>query len=337
MIDSEWETHPLSGRDLAAASGVPFWSPDSHFIGYWYERKIWKIEATGGTPQSVVEYNGLWGGGAWNQDDLIVYGDRRVGLFPVPAEGGVPVQITALDPVRHETSQYCPSFLPDGKRFVYIRGSTDEGKSAIYVGSLDARPEQQSTKPLVVSNSQPVYAPSAEPDMGYLLFVQGTRLMAQRFDTRRLELKGRAGRHMDRPGCRSRFLPPSLGSAASAAWLGFRLRHVDVEGSSIEFASVQPGNGLVRLAIVAHLDESEASGAAGFAICDHVDAVDGAVRLEHGANCVFGSPEAEITYKDICHLVFFLELAAQRIEGQDRDGFPDYARDPNRRNCQIAS
>ncbi len=110
----------------------------------------------------------------------------------MPASGGVPVQITALDPARQENLHYCPSFLPDGRHFVYTRASTDEAKSAIYLGSVDAKPEQQSSKPLVASNWQPVYAPSADPSTGYLLFIRGGTLMAQPFDNRRLELKGQA-------------------------------------------------------------------------------------------------------------------------------------------------
>jgi len=59
-------------------------------------------------------------------------------------------------------------------------------------GSLDAKPEQQSSKPLVNSNWPPRYAPSAEPGIGYLLFVREETLMAQPFDNRRLELTGQA-------------------------------------------------------------------------------------------------------------------------------------------------
>jgi hypothetical protein len=44
---------------------------------------------------------------------VIVFGDRRIGLIRVPASGGVPVQITALDPVRHENNHYEPSFLAE--------------------------------------------------------------------------------------------------------------------------------------------------------------------------------------------------------------------------------
>ncbi|MCX6621931.1 MAG: hypothetical protein NTY38_12830, partial [Acidobacteria bacterium] len=75
---------------------------------------------------------------------------------------------------------------------VYVRSSPDKGKSAIYLGSLDAKPEQQSSKALVASNSQPVYAPSADPGTGYLLFVRAGTLMAQPFDNRRLQIKGQA-------------------------------------------------------------------------------------------------------------------------------------------------
>ncbi|MGD1071127.1 MAG: protein kinase [Bryobacteraceae bacterium] len=180
-------------RDLAAADNVvPFWSPDSRFIGYADQGKLKKVEAAGGPPQTVADLRSdyVWGDGAWNQNDVIVFGDRPIGLFRVPASGGVPVQITALDPARHENSQYSPSFLPDERHFVYIRASTDEGKSAIYLGSVDAGPKQQSSSPLVATNSQPRYAPSADPGTGYLLFVRAGNLMAQPFDNRLLELKG---------------------------------------------------------------------------------------------------------------------------------------------------
>jgi eukaryotic-like serine/threonine-protein kinase len=178
-------------RNLAAAEGSPFWSPDSRFIGYPFDRKLKKIEPTGGPPQTVADLSGGWGAGAWNQDGVIIFGSTR-GLFRVPASGGVPDQITAVDPARTEESHYCPSFLPDGRHFVYIRSSTAGEKSAIYVGSLDAKPEQQSSNPLVASNWGPVYTPSSDPDTGYLLFMREGTLMAQPFDNHRLQLKGQA-------------------------------------------------------------------------------------------------------------------------------------------------
>jgi len=179
-------------RDLTATNGTPFWSPDSRFIGFPLQNKLKKIEATGGPSQTVSDLPGSWGAGAWNQDDVIVFGAIPGGLFRVPASGGVPVQITAFDPARQERSHYWPFFLPDGRHFVYIRASNDTEKSAIYLGSVDAKPEQQSSKPLVASNWGPEYAPSADPSTGYLLFMREGTLMAQPFDNRRMELKGQA-------------------------------------------------------------------------------------------------------------------------------------------------
>src|SRR6267154_4692855 len=191
--DRLWVRFLVSGesRDLAAADDSPFWSPDSRFVGYASVKKVKKIEATGGPPQTVAELTDFWGAGAWNQDDVIVIG-APTGLFRVPASGGVPVQVTAVDPARQERNHFCPSFLPDGRHFVYIRGSAGTEKSGVYLGSVDAKPEQQSSKFLVASNWGPVYAPSADPSTGYLLFMRKGTLMAQSFDNRRLELKGQA-------------------------------------------------------------------------------------------------------------------------------------------------
>jgi hypothetical protein len=52
------------------------------------------------------------------------------GLFSVLASGGVPVQITAVDPARHEIFHAGPSFLPNGRHLIFLGYSTDREKSA---------------------------------------------------------------------------------------------------------------------------------------------------------------------------------------------------------------
>ncbi len=189
-LESE-EWHNLAD----AQKGAIFWSPDSRFIGYPYKGKLRKIEAIGGSPQTITELRSdMWGCGAWNKNDVIVFGDLPVGLFRVPASGGVPIQITARDPAQlKDKGHFCPSFLPDGRHFVYTRNSAEDGgKGYIYLASVDATPAQQSSVPLLSTNSQPIYAPTRDPDMGYLLFVRNGTLVAQPFDNRRLEPKGEA-------------------------------------------------------------------------------------------------------------------------------------------------
>jgi len=178
-------------RNLTAAGGTPFWSPDSRFIGYAMREgkamKLKKIEATGGEPQTLADIPG-WGNAAWSQDGVIVFGAGiTAGLFKVPAAGGTPIPVTPID-----IPAWVPFFLPDGRHFFYDRRLSDQSRSAIYLGSLDLKPEQQPSKPLVKSHWLPLYSPSADPGLGYLLFVTGKRLMAQPFDNRRLELTGPA-------------------------------------------------------------------------------------------------------------------------------------------------
>jgi Tol biopolymer transport system component len=85
-----------------------------------------------------------------------------------------------------------PSFLPDGRHFIYMRRSTTPENTGIYVGSLDAKPEEQSVKQLVATRYGAAYVPSSDPGMGHLLFVRDRTLMAEPFDARRLELAGDA-------------------------------------------------------------------------------------------------------------------------------------------------
>jgi len=184
-------------RDLSEATGTPFWSRDSRFIGYSVagstslngQLKI--IDPAGGPPRTVTDYSGLWGGGTWNRDGVVVFSTRSA-TFRVPAVGGVPVQITAVDSARQETIHYSPSFLPDGRHFLYTKRSRDDMKSAVYIGSVDAKPEQQSSVPLVSSWWGSRYAPSANAAIGYVLFVREETLMAQPFDNRQLKLIGQA-------------------------------------------------------------------------------------------------------------------------------------------------
>lgn len=101
----------------------------------------------------------------------------------VSAAGGTPQQLTALDPARQENSHRYPSFLPDGRHFLFTARSSQRENTAIYVGSLDSR----EIKRILTEQSNAVYV---RP--GYLLFARDGSLMAQRFDSTRLDLSGEA-------------------------------------------------------------------------------------------------------------------------------------------------
>ncbi len=162
----------------------PFWSPDSRTIGYYNgDGKLMKIPASGGTPAIIVNLsNGR--GGSWGRDGTIVFAPSSDGpLMRVSAAGGEPVAATVLDTTRRESGHRFPCFLPDGEHFLFVALPGSPAGYDIFVGSLRSR----AVKRLLTAQSAAVYA---EP--GYLLFERGGRVMAQRFDSQRLELRGEA-------------------------------------------------------------------------------------------------------------------------------------------------
>jgi Tol biopolymer transport system component len=184
------ESRPLPrAGDLSASSII--WSGDSRFIGFVGGRgTLSKIDINGGRVQAIGDVPEGWGGGAWNRDDVIVLGQAEGGLLRLSGAGGAPTLLTRLDPSRQEVGHGGPRFLPDGRHFIYSRASRIPDYTALYVGSVDAGPDEQPAQPLLVTDSRPAYAPSSDPDRGYLLAVREGVLLAYPFDNRRLTLAG---------------------------------------------------------------------------------------------------------------------------------------------------
>ena len=113
------------------------------------------------------------------------------GLLRVRETGGAASPVTALDTSRKEEFHLLPSFLPDGRHFVYLRVSPSAPEtSGTYVGTLDAKPDEQSTQRLMPYAVGLTYAPAGDSGPGRLLFLREGTLMAQPFDAKRLALAG---------------------------------------------------------------------------------------------------------------------------------------------------
>lgn len=192
------EVRPLAGTESANNLPPPvFWSPDSRFIAFSFtpgpfaDGQLKKLDISGGTPQTLCDVSGAVSGGTWNRDGVILFASNRApGLFRVLASGGVATPVTALDQSHGETAHRYPHFLPDGHHFLYLRVVTDPQRMGIYAGSIDAKPEEQSLKPILLSDRQAMYAASPPNTSGRLLFLRDTTLFAQPFDPTRLELSG---------------------------------------------------------------------------------------------------------------------------------------------------
>jgi Tol biopolymer transport system component len=108
-------------------------------------------------------------------------------IYKASSSGATPTAVTTVEKGASEVHYY-PSFLPDGRHFLFLARRTPLGTSAIYLGSLDS----PKTWSLLPAESQALYAPS-----GHLLFLRSQTLMAQPFDARSLELRGEASPVVD--------------------------------------------------------------------------------------------------------------------------------------------
>ena len=193
------QARALDGTDNAIS--FPIWSPDSRLVmfeTYQGSAKLLKIDASGGPPEMISDIGGAIPamGGFWTADNRIFFGQPRSGVRVVAATGGPPS--TLVRPRGGEAQEF-PSVLPDGHHFLYlnIANATDAG---VYLASLDAKPEQQELKKVLAERSPAAYAPdlnagSGNSKKGFLLFLRGHgrrggTLIAQPFDTKKLELAG---------------------------------------------------------------------------------------------------------------------------------------------------
>ncbi len=161
---------------------VPFWSPDGTSIGFFAQGKLKRIAFSGGPATTICDAV-LGYGGAWSKDGVIVFAPAQFGrgLYRVPESGGTPTPVTSLDATRLETGHIYPSFLPDGRHFVFLATSGQPDQRGIRAGSID----QQQSNFFVRSDSNGEYSSA-----GYLLFVRGRRILAQKLDASNLSLKG---------------------------------------------------------------------------------------------------------------------------------------------------
>jgi Tol biopolymer transport system component len=180
------EARPLPGTE-GSGQTPPFWSPDSRSVAFNADGKLKRIDIAGGPAQTLCDAP-LVLGGSWNQAGVILFTQYPGSIMRVSARGGVAVPVTKLDGSRQESTHGFPSFLPDGRHFVYLRHSG--ATSGTYVGSLDADSNEIGAKRVLDSPFETAYVPFPSSGHGQLLFRRDSTLLAQPFDDRALALVG---------------------------------------------------------------------------------------------------------------------------------------------------
>ena len=179
-VDRLWvqSLDSLTPQTLVDGAESPFWSPDSQWIGFFApgEGQLKKVAVSGG-PARVICAAAIIDVPTWHSNGTILFAQTDVGIFRVPADGGTPTQVTRFDATRREINHLWPTWLPDGRHFIYTATSLDargiRAPRTVYVRSVDA------DDPLLLmrAESRVMYSPP-----GYLLYVDQGALLAQAFD-----------------------------------------------------------------------------------------------------------------------------------------------------------
>jgi Tol biopolymer transport system component len=172
------QTRMVPGTDGAS---FPFWSPDGRHLGFCADRKLKRVGIDGESLLVLCNAASLRGA-AWGVKDVIVFAPSADGpIMMVPATGGEPKPATTLDKATGETGHRLPSFLPDGRRFLYVALPERTDGYPTKVGSLDGEPGPT----VVTARSVAIYA---RP--GYLVYLTSDSVSARPFDADTLKVSG---------------------------------------------------------------------------------------------------------------------------------------------------
>ncbi len=166
------------------ANGSPFWSPDGRYVAATTMGKQLRRFEVGTQHTATICTVDTSYSGAWAPDGTIIIGLLKDGIYRVSANGGAMYRVTTLDSSRGETRHIALQFLPDGRRFLYIAGSTDPGRNMLTVGSLDS---SERTPIMPVLSTTHFAARPGQSTEGYLVYAANSMITAAAFNARTLK------------------------------------------------------------------------------------------------------------------------------------------------------
>ena len=140
------DTLYLRPLDITEAIAIPdtggadhhAWSPDSQWLSFHKDEQLWKVPATGGTPQTLGSVAGAFnraGGVGWTPSGDLIFtsGDDR-GLWTMSARGGEEREILAQI-AETENDFHDATVLPDGRGAIFVvhRITDSQGNDTIAV------------------------------------------------------------------------------------------------------------------------------------------------------------------------------------------------------------
>ena len=128
----QWDSVPIRGTVGATR---PFLSPDGQWVAFTAGRSLKKVAIGGGPTIDLAELDwggGSWG----SNDQIVYTRAYNSGLWKISATGGSPQMLTSPDHSRGELAHWWPQILPDGDNVLFTSFSTPIERSSIVVRSL---------------------------------------------------------------------------------------------------------------------------------------------------------------------------------------------------------
>ncbi len=177
------EPRRITGTENAR---FPFWAPDGRRLGFFAGGELKVVDLIGGAVRSLArtDMSPDVRGATWGAGDVIVFAPRFTGgLLQINASEGTPAApATQLDATRQEGTHRWPSFLPDGRRFLfYAAKGTGTEPGEVRLGTVGSGVAHT----LTPAHSGAVFLPPR-----FILFVLGQSLVAQEIDLDRPRLVG---------------------------------------------------------------------------------------------------------------------------------------------------
>jgi DNA-binding winged helix-turn-helix (wHTH) protein/Tol biopolymer transport system component len=177
---SLWMTDFTGGQNEAIpgtdGASRPAWSPDGSSLSFFANGALRAVERGTGRVRVLAPVRNP-GGASW-ATDRVLYADLRSAIWSVPAAGGEPEAVTALDASSQEVAHRWPHVLPGSRRFLYYIESADPAHAGTYVGEIGS------------SLKQRIFDVPAIFQDGHLVYVRERVLQAQRMDLNDYSLSG---------------------------------------------------------------------------------------------------------------------------------------------------
>jgi Tol biopolymer transport system component/predicted Ser/Thr protein kinase len=188
-LDS-FESRPLPGTEDATSPAA--WAPDGRAIVFVAQGRLKRLDIASGSAQVLTELL-AFGTPAWGPDGTVLFACDQppYEIYQVPSTGGEAKRVTVMTPGTPRATRSAvtpatfgppfdgfPSFLPDGRRFLFSNVSQESG---IYLASLDGGDVRRLVEG--VTNGQ--FVPPH-----WLLFVRDGQLLAHEVNLEEATISG---------------------------------------------------------------------------------------------------------------------------------------------------